>query len=47
MLVGAAEDTGGYTQKETIRLGLPLTIVMFIVTVGVMVPWWNLTGLIK
>ena len=47
MLVGASEDTGGYTQKETIRLGIPLTAVMFIVTVGVMIPWWNLMGLIK
>lgn len=46
MLVGASEETGGYTQKETIRLGLPLTAAIFIVTVGVMVPWWNLTGLL-
>ncbi|MBN2840079.1 MAG: anion permease [Coriobacteriia bacterium] len=46
MLVGASEETGGYTQKETIRLGVPLIAVIFIVTVGVMVPWWNLTGLI-
>lgn len=47
MLVGASEETGGYTQKETIRLGVPLIAVMFIVTVGVMIPWWTLTGLIK
>ena len=44
MLVGAAEDTGGYTQKETLRLGLPLTIGVFIVTMGVEIPWWTLTG---
>jgi len=47
ILVGAAEDTGGYSQKETIKLGLPLTIVMFVVTMGVMVPWFSLTGLWK
>lgn len=46
MLVGAAEDTGGFGQKETIRLGLPLTAVVFVTTVGVMVPWWTLTGFI-
>ncbi|MBN2405379.1 MAG: anion permease [Coriobacteriia bacterium] len=46
MLVGASEETGGYTQKETIRLGVPLIAVMFIVTVGVMIPWWNVTGLL-
>jgi di/tricarboxylate transporter len=46
ILVGAAENTGGYSQKETLRLGLPLTAVVFIVTVGVMVPWFMLTGLL-
>jgi di/tricarboxylate transporter len=46
MLVGAAEDTGGYSQKETLRLGLPLTAMVFIVTICVMVPWFNLTGLL-
>lgn len=47
MLVGASEDTGGYTQKETIRLGLPLTAVMFFITMAVEIPWWKITGLIK
>lgn len=47
ILVGAAEDTGGYSQKETIKLGLPLIAVMFITTVAVMVPWFSLTGLWK
>lgn len=45
ILVGAAEDTGGYTQKETVRLGLPLTAVMFLVTMLVMVPWFSVIGL--
>lgn len=47
MLVGAEEETGGYTQKETIRLGLPLTAVMFFMTMAIEVPWWKVTGLIK
>lgn len=46
MLVGSAEDTGGFTQKETLRLGIPLTAVVFVVCVGVMVPWFKITGLL-
>ncbi|MBY4797724.1 anion permease [Collinsella sp. AGMB00827] len=46
VLVGASEDTGGYTQKETLRLGIPLTVVVFVVTIAVMLPWWMLIGLI-
>lgn len=46
ILVGASEDTGGYTQKETIKLGVPLTVVMFIVNMGVSIPWWKIIGLI-
>ncbi|MDR1413318.1 MAG: anion permease [Actinomycetes bacterium] len=44
MLVGSAEETGGYTQKETIKMGIPLIAVVFIVTVVVMVPWFKITG---
>ncbi|MHB1017997.1 MAG: SLC13 family permease [Coriobacteriia bacterium] len=47
ILVGAAEDTGGYSQKETIKLGLPLIAVMFITTMLVMVPWFSVIGLWK
>lgn len=46
ILVGAAEDTGGYTQKETLKMGIPLTVVVFIVNVAVVVPYWMLIGLI-
>lgn len=46
ILVGASEDTGGYTQKQTLRLGIPLTVVVFIVTVLIMVPYWIMIGLI-
>ncbi len=45
MLVGQGEENGKYTQKETIRLGIPLTAVVFVITVLVEVPWWKLIGL--
>jgi di/tricarboxylate transporter len=44
MLVGATEETGGYTQKETIKMGLPFTVVVFVITVLVMIPWFLITG---
>ena len=39
------EDNGMYTEKETIKFGVPFTIVLFIITVGVAVPWWKVIGL--
>lgn len=45
MLVGNEPDTGGYTQKEVIRLGIPLTAVMFIVAL-VQAEWFHITGLL-
>jgi di/tricarboxylate transporter len=45
VLVGCEPDTGGYTQKECIRLGIPLTIVVFIVVL-VEAAWFQITGLI-
>ncbi|MCE1254975.1 MAG: SLC13 family permease [Anaerolineae bacterium] len=45
MLLGAGE-TGKYGNKETIRYGIPLTIVCILVMVFVMVPWWMAIGLI-
>jgi len=44
-LVGVGEDNGMYTEKETIKFGVPFTIVLFIITVGVAVPWWKVIGL--
>lgn len=44
-LVGQGAENGGYSQKETIRLGLPLTIVVFIVE-AVAVVWWQIIGYI-
>jgi len=44
MLVGQGEENGMYTEKETIRLGVPLTAVVFILAV-VCVLWWKVIGL--
>lgn len=44
MLVGQGEENGMYTQTETIKLGVPLTVVVFIVIV-VAVVWWKLLGI--
>jgi anion transporter len=45
MLLGAG-DTGKYGNAETLKYGIPLTIVCLVVMIGVMVPWWMLIGLI-
>lgn len=45
MLVGQGEENGMYTQKETVRLGAPLTVVVFIVVI-VAVVWWKIIGLV-
>jgi len=45
MLVGQGEENGRYTQKETIRMSLPLLLAVLI-TVVISVGWWSLLGLI-
>ena len=45
MLVGLGEDNGMYSQKETIRLGIPFILVIYIMTVIIEVPYWSLLGL--
>ena len=44
-LVGQGEENGMYTQNETIKLGLPLTIVVFIVEAAAVL-WWMVIGYI-
>ncbi len=46
VLVGVGEAQGGYGEREIVRLGVPLTIVVFIVTVLIQVTWWKFTGLL-
>lgn len=46
ILVGSDPKTGGgYTQKDVMRLGIPLTGVMFIVAI-VEIAWWSIIGLV-
>lgn len=47
MLVGLGDENGMYTQKETVRLGIPLIAVVYIITVLVEIPWWHVTGLFQ
>jgi di/tricarboxylate transporter len=47
LLVGEGESGGGYGSAEVFKLGLPLTALVFIVTVLVQVPWWKAIGLIQ
>jgi len=46
ILVGLGEENGMYTQKEAIRLGLPLTVAVFVINILVAVPWWKIIGLL-
>lgn len=45
ILVGLGEENGGYTDKQVIRMGIPLTVVVFIVILFE-TAWWSVTGLI-
>lgn len=45
LLIGAGE-TGGYGPRETLRFGLPMTLLTWVIVLGVEVPWWMLLGLI-
>jgi len=45
MLVGLGEDNGMYTDKDVIKLGIPLTAVVFIIVI-LEIAWWNITGLL-
>jgi len=46
VLVGQGDAAGMYGDAETIKLGIPLTVLTFVVTLLVQVPWWKLTGLL-
>lgn len=45
ILVGMGEENGMYTEKETIRFGVPFTAVLFILTCVIEIPWWKIIGL--
>lgn len=44
ILVGHGEENGMYTQKETLRMGIPLTGAV-LVTAVIGIGWWKLLGL--
>lgn len=46
VLVGAGDSAGMYGDSEVIKFGIPLTILTFLVTLLVEIPWWKLTGLL-
>jgi di/tricarboxylate transporter len=43
--VGVGEENGLYTEKETVKFGVPFTAVLFIITVAAELPWWKAIGL--
>jgi di/tricarboxylate transporter len=45
ILVGTGEENGMYTEKETIKFGVPFTLVLFIITCVIEIPWWKVIGL--
>ena len=45
ILVGQGEENGMYTQKETIKMGVPLLIPIFL-TVGFAVAWFAVLGIV-
>ena len=45
ILVGQGEENGMYTQRETIKISLPL-LVALLLTIVASVGWWSLLGLI-
>lgn len=44
ILVGVG-DQGKYGDAEVMKMGVPLTIIVFIMTVCICLPWWKLLGL--
>lgn len=46
MIVGIGEENGGYGNKDVMKLGFPLLIVVFVVVLLIQLPWWQLIGLL-
>ena len=44
ILVGVGEKQGGFTDKDILRLGLPLSVIPFILVLLVEIPLWKLFG---
>ncbi|MGN9164391.1 SLC13 family permease [Tissierellaceae bacterium HCP3S3_D8] len=46
MLVGMGEEFGMYDDSYVIKMGIPLTLVVFITVLLIQIPWWHITGLL-
>ncbi len=46
ILVGVG-DAGGYSNRDVLRLGLGMTVLVPLIVYLVEIPWWQLTGLLK
>ena len=46
ILVGQGTENGLYSQRESIRLGFPLVLVVYAMTMIVELSWWKLLGLL-
>ena len=44
ILVGVGKDAGGYSATETMKMGIPLTVVVFLTTL-VEAVWFHVLGL--
>jgi anion transporter len=47
VLVGEGDAAGKYGGGEVLKLGLPMTLIVFFVTLCVEIPWWKMIGLLK
>lgn len=46
ILVGMGEEHGMYNNSHVAKMGIPLTLIVFIVVFLIQIPWWHITGLL-
>ena len=46
ILVGLGEKQGLYGDKDVIRMGVPLTVIAFILPLAIIIPWWKIIGIL-
>ncbi len=44
--LAAGSDAGGYSDKDVLRFGIPATVLIYVMTIGIIMPWWKLLGLL-
>lgn len=44
--LAAGSDPGGYNDKDVLRFGIPSTVLIYIMVVLIIMPWWKLLGLL-